>query len=404
MKYLCIHGHFYQPPRENPWLEAIELQDSAYPYHDWNERITAECYAPNAATRILDHEGRILKIVNNYSLISFNFGPTLLAWVKDKAPGLHQMILEADQREPRNIFRSRLGDRAGYNHMIMPLANARDKYTQIYWGIEDFRFRFGRTPEGMWLPETAVDLESLDILAELGMKFTILSPASGATFRQIGEAELDGRQRRPHRPDARLQLRNALGKKHRDLLLRRADLAGGRVRRVAEQRRDVCRSSAECVFDSRMGPTGAYRHRWRNLRPSSSLRRNGAGLCAAPHRGERARQAHELRRVSGETSADARSGDLREQRLELRARRGSLERKLRLQLRRPRRMESGVARARCARLSTGCATTLRRCTKNACGQYLRDPWEARDDYICIILDRSPEVREAFLQRHANTRR
>src|SRR3954468_8719884 len=85
-RYLCIHGHFYQPPRENPWLEAIELQDSAYPYHDWNERITAECYAPNAATRILDGEGRILQIVNNYSKISFNYGPTLLAWAKDKAP------------------------------------------------------------------------------------------------------------------------------------------------------------------------------------------------------------------------------------------------------------------------------------------------------------------------------
>src|SRR5688572_17170458 len=171
-RYLCIHGHFYQPPRENPWLEAIELQDSAYPYHDWNERITAECYAPNAATRILDSEGRILQIVNNYSRISFNYGPTLLAWAKEKAPGLHEMIVNADIDSREHFSGHGSAIAQCYNHMIMPLANARDKYSQIYWGIEDFRFRFGRMPEGMWLPETAVDLESLDIMAELGIKFT----------------------------------------------------------------------------------------------------------------------------------------------------------------------------------------------------------------------------------------
>jgi alpha-amylase/alpha-mannosidase (GH57 family) len=176
-RYLCIHGHFYQPPRENPWLEAIELQDSAAPYHDWNERITAECYAPNSAARILDSESRIAKIVNNYAGISFNFGPTLLSWMKDKAPETYQSILEADRVSAQRFSGHGSALAQCYNHMIMPLANARDKLTQVIWGIEDFRFRFGRDPEGMWLPETAVDLETLDLLARHGIKFTILAPS-----------------------------------------------------------------------------------------------------------------------------------------------------------------------------------------------------------------------------------
>ncbi len=175
-RYLCIHCHFYQPPRENPWLEAVELQDSAYPFHDWNERITAECYAPNAAARILGGDGRINKIVNNYARICFNFGPTLLSWMEEKAPAIYQKVLDAD-RESRGLFGGHGSAIAqAYNHMILPLASRRDKQTQVLWGLGDFRRRFGRDPEGMWLPETAVDVESLEVLAEQGIKFTILAP------------------------------------------------------------------------------------------------------------------------------------------------------------------------------------------------------------------------------------
>jgi alpha-amylase/alpha-mannosidase (GH57 family) len=181
-RYLCIHGHFYQPPRENPWLEAIELQDSAAPYHDWNERVTAECYAPNSAARILDAEGRIAKIVNNYSGISFNFGPTLLSWMKDKAPETYQAILDADRVSAQRFSRHGSAIAQCYNHMIMPLANARDKLTQVTWGIADFRSRFGRDPEGMWLPETAVDLETLDVMAQHGVQFTILAPSQARSM------------------------------------------------------------------------------------------------------------------------------------------------------------------------------------------------------------------------------
>ncbi|MGH9729831.1 MAG: DUF3536 domain-containing protein [Candidatus Acidiferrales bacterium] len=186
-RFLCVHAHFYQPPRENPWLEAVEVQDSAYPYHDWNERITSECYAPNAACRILDGEGRITDITNNYAKISFNFGPTLLAWLEEKAPSVYSSIASADKasRDEHHGHGSAISQ--AYNHMILPLANPRDRHTQAVWGIRDFEHRFGRTPDGMWLPEAAVNLDSLETLASNGIEFTILSPHSAHMVRRIGE-------------------------------------------------------------------------------------------------------------------------------------------------------------------------------------------------------------------------
>ncbi|MEM3564092.1 MAG: DUF3536 domain-containing protein [Candidatus Jordarchaeaceae archaeon] len=185
--YVCIHGHFYQPPRENPWLEEVELQEGAHPYHDWNEKITAECYAPNTASRILNSERKIIEIVNNYSKISFDFGPTLLLWLEKHAPEVYQVIIETDKECRKKYSGHGPAIAQVYNHMIMPLANSRDKRTQVIWGIRDFEHRFGRKPEGMWLPETAVDLETLDIMAEYGIKFTILAPHQASRVREIGE-------------------------------------------------------------------------------------------------------------------------------------------------------------------------------------------------------------------------
>jgi alpha-amylase/alpha-mannosidase (GH57 family) len=182
-RFLCIHGHFYQPPRENPWLEAIEVQDSAHPYHDWNERITAECYGPNAAARILDGDHRIERIVNNYAQISFNFGPTLLAWLEQKRPEVYRAILDADVQSRARFSGHGSALAQAYHHSILPLANRRDKRTQILWGIADFERRFGRRPEGMWLPETAVDLETLDLMSEAGLLFTILEPHQAGRVR-----------------------------------------------------------------------------------------------------------------------------------------------------------------------------------------------------------------------------
>lgn len=184
-KYICIHGHYYQPPRENPWLEAVEMQDSAYPYHDWNSRITAECYAPNAASRILDGEGKIQGIVNNYSKMSFNFGPTLLTWLEKHDKETYQGILDADKHSQTMFSGHGSALAQVYNHIIMPLANRRDKETQIIWGIKDFESRFKRYPEGMWLAETAVDTETLELLAEHNIKFTILAPNQASKIKKI---------------------------------------------------------------------------------------------------------------------------------------------------------------------------------------------------------------------------
>jgi len=186
-RYVCVHGHFYQPPRENPWLEDIELQDSASPYHDWNEKITEECYRRNAASRILDSDKRIIDIVNNYSKISFDFGPTLLSWLQRHAPDVYQSVLEADKKSQKFFSGHGAAMAQVYNHIIMPLANTADKNTQVIWGISDFESRFGRKPEGMWLPETAVDLETLDILARQQIRFTVLAPHQARRTRRLGE-------------------------------------------------------------------------------------------------------------------------------------------------------------------------------------------------------------------------
>jgi alpha-amylase/alpha-mannosidase (GH57 family) len=186
-RFITIHGHFYQPPRENPWLEAVETQDSAFPWHDWDSRITAECYEPNATARVLDAQDRILRIVNNYSSISFNFGPTLLSWLEDCAPDTYAAILEADRLSRGRYSGHGCAIAQAYNHVILPLANDRDKGTQVHWGLCDFERRFGRKPEGMWLPETAVDVASLEALAAAGIVFTILEPQQAARSRPIGE-------------------------------------------------------------------------------------------------------------------------------------------------------------------------------------------------------------------------
>ncbi len=177
-RFICVHGHFYQPPREDPWLGYVERQQSAYPYRDWNERITAECYGPNGSAAQADP--------SNYARMSFNFGPTLLAWLECNAPEVYQAVLAAD-RQGQHLFSGHGPAIAqAYNHMVLPLANRRDRYTQVLWGIRDFQHRFGRMPEGMWLPEMAVDVEILDVLAQLGIRFTILSPYQARLVRRVG--------------------------------------------------------------------------------------------------------------------------------------------------------------------------------------------------------------------------
>lgn len=178
-RFVCIHGHFYQPPRETPWTESVEIQESAAPFHDWNDRISAECYEPNTAARLLDEHGRIRLFLNTFSRISFNFGPTLMSWLERERSEVYEEILNADA-DGRKLFNGHgTAIAQAYNHMILPLASDRDKRTQILWGLADFRHRFGRDSEGIWLPETAVDVPTLECLADEGVRFTILAPHQG---------------------------------------------------------------------------------------------------------------------------------------------------------------------------------------------------------------------------------
>ena len=201
--HICVHGHFYQPPRENPYLEAVERQPSAAPFHDWNDRILHECYRPNAFARVLNDRGEVLHIVNNYEHISFNIGPTLMSWLERHDIETYRRILAADRVScDRNDGHGNAIAQV-YNHIILPLANPRDKQTQVRWGIADFRRRFGRDPEGIWLAETGVDYDTLRVLIECGIKFTILAPSQVERCRQLGSDdwhEVGGGQIDPNRP------------------------------------------------------------------------------------------------------------------------------------------------------------------------------------------------------------
>ena len=196
---ICIHGHFYQPPRENPWREAVEAQDSASPFHDWNERIAAECYSPCSRARLLDAEGRVRRVMSAYARMSFNVGPTLLSWMEAADPRTYQAILDADRESQPRFQGHGAAIAQAYGHAILPLATRRDKVTQVRWGLRDFEFRFGRRAEAMWLPETAVDVETLEVLAAEGMRFVVLAPhqirrvrpANSTTWRVVDATTLD---------------------------------------------------------------------------------------------------------------------------------------------------------------------------------------------------------------------
>ncbi len=398
MKYVCIHCHFYQPPRENPWLEAIELQDSAYPYHDWNERITAECYAPNAFSRILDGEGRIDKIVNNYSRISFNVGPTLLSWMEDKAPELYRAILDAD-RESQQAFSGHGSAIAQvYNHMILPLANRRDKWTQVAWGITDFEERFGRKPEGMWLAETAVDNESLDIMAEQGIRFTILAPHQCKRVRKFGGRwrDVDGGGIDPSR-SYRVKLESG---RHIDVffydgpisravafegLLANGERFAERILSASTESRDW----PELLHIATDGETYGHHHRYGEMALTYALQYlEEKQLATITNYGEYLEKhpptheveifentawscAHGLERWNSDCGCNG-------------GRPGWTQ-----AWRQPLRQALDWLRDCVAGLYEESARSL-----------VKDPWVARDRYIELILDRAPQNRKRYLDEHA----
>jgi alpha-amylase/alpha-mannosidase (GH57 family) len=400
-RYICVHGHFYQPPRENAWLEFIELQDSAYPFHDWNERIAAECYGPNAMARMLDGEGLIDRITNNYSRISFNFGPTVLAWMKDKEPEIYNAILQADKESQANFSGHGSAIAQAYNHTILPLSNSRDKYTQIVWGIRDFEYRFGRKPEGMWLPETAVDLEVLDILAGQGILYTILSPYQARRTRKLkGRAWRDASGGRID-PSTPYEVRLPSGKRiavffydgpisqaiaFEKLLEHGENLAG----RLASAFADEDREWPQIVHIATDGETYGHHHKHGDMALAYALHHietnNIAKLTNYAEYLEKHPPtqeaniweksawscAHGVERWNSNCGCS--SGTHGEWNQEWR----------------------GPVRQALDWLRDAIAPRFEERGR----ELLRDPWAARDEYVNVILDRSPETRERYMNEQA----
>jgi len=396
-RYICIHGHFYQPPRENPWLEAIERQDSAYPYHDWNERITAECYGPNARARILDDADRIVDIVNNYSRISYNFGPTLLSWLAEQADGVYQAVIEADAQSAERFSGHGSAMAQAYNHLILPLANARDKRTQVHWGIRDFERRFGRRPEGMWLAETAVDTETLEVLAEAGIAFTVLAPSQASRVRPLGGRnwrDVSGGRIDPSRAyQAKLSSGRGIALFFYDGPISRAVAFEGLLRRgeyLAERLAGAfsdARDWPQLVHIATDGETYGHHHRHGEMGLAYALHHiESQGLARLTNYGEYLEKHPPTQQVEIHektawscvhgvgrwwTDCGCNSGGHPEWNQAWRTPLRNALDWLREELS-PRFEQAG-------------------------GELLRDPWAARDAYIDVILDRGPQSRRRFLE-------
>jgi alpha-amylase/alpha-mannosidase (GH57 family) len=395
-RFVAIHGHFYQPPRESPWLERIEAQDSAAPYHDWNERVTAECYAPNTAARRVDAKNRILDIVDNFAALAFNVGPTLMAWLEAERPDVYSAILAAD-RSSRVARGSGNAIAQAYGHAILPLASRRDKVTQVRWGLADFRHRFGREADGMWLPETAVDQETLAVLAEEGVRFTILAPGQAGSVRdpdggwRPGSVAFD--PRRAYRCDVGQGRSLALffydGAISHGIafegLLRSGDALAARLLAGFDQV-----PHAQLVHVATDGETYGHHHRFGEMALAAACARieasgaavltnHGAFLAAHP-------PVLEARVVEGSSWSCAHGVERWRADCGCRAGRhpGWTQR-----WRAPLRETLDWLRDAVDPLYEARASAL-----------LKDPWAARDAYLEVLLDRSPARVDAFLDRHA----
>ena len=396
--FVCVHGHFYQPPRENPWLDDVEVEDSAAPYHDWNERITAECYAPNTVSRILDEHERIVELVNNYEKISFNFGPTLLSWLERHRNDVYRQIIEADQLSAKAHNGHGNAIAQCYNHVIMPLATSYDKKIQVRWGIADFEFRFGRKPEGMWLPETAVDLATLQVLADFGIKFTILAPHQAKAVRLPGEAweDVSGGRIDPTRA-YRCRLNSG---KHIDLffydqpvshdisfegLLKSGDRFADRLMSGF----NVDRQQPQLMNTATDGETFGHHSRFGDMALAYAIRRiERDNLARITNYGEYLElhpPAHEV--MIREKTAWSCAHGVERWRSDCGCNSGNTH--YHQKWRAPLRQSLDSLQSRLDEVFRQYSSGL-----------LSDPYAAIDDYINVILDRSPRTTEAFLRKHA----
>jgi alpha-amylase/alpha-mannosidase (GH57 family) len=399
-RYVCIHGHFYQPPRENAWLETVELQDSAYPYHDWNQRITAECYAPNSVARILDDHGRIVQLVNNYSKISFNFGPTLLQWLENNERQVYEAILSADRLSMQKFAGHGSAIAQPYNHMILPLATRRDRRTQVLWGIGDFERRFKRRPEGIWLPETAVDLETLEILAEEEIRFTILAPHQASRVRRTGTRlwqDVSGAKIDPTRPYLQqLASGKSIGLFFYDgpiaravafegLLTRGDHFADRLVAAFSEQR-----SWPQLVHIATDGESYGHHHRFGDMALAYALNQiESKNLARLTNYGEYLERHPPTQQVEIiEKSSWSCSHGIDRWWSNCGCNTGA----------HPNGNQEWRTPVRNA--LDWLRDSLSESFETQAGKFLKDPWVARNDYFDVVHNRTPETVECFFSRHA----
>jgi len=406
---VVIHGHFYQPPRENPWIEEVEPEPGAQPFPDWNTRIAAECYTPNGCARLYDDAGRIVEIVNNYEYISFNFGPTLLSWLETRAPLTYQRILAADRKSQARLGHGNALAQA-YNHAILPLLSPRDRETQVIWGLQDFEYRFRRRPEAMWLPEAAVNYPTLATLADHGLKFVILAPHQARRVRSLEGGEWQEVQ--PRTLDTTQAYRCFIPERARD--------AGGRGYI------DVFFYQAEAAADISFGELLRDSHRLAaRLTESFAPEENRPQLLHVATDGEN----YGHHRKFGELAlAHALTRVLPEAGFAVTNYAAFLEKtppRLMVELDLGEKGEGsswscshGVSRWK---EDCGCATggkpgwhqkwraplreavdfvnlRLGKILEQEGGRYLRDPWSARNAYIQVVLSREPEVLARFFSQ------
>jgi len=388
VKYVCIHGHFYQPPRENPWLEEVEVQPSAYPYHDWNDQVNSECYAPNAFARFADGD-----FLSNYEFISFDFGPTLLNWLERHSPEVYERILEADRRSARRFSSHGAAIAHPYFHAILPLANDLDRRTLVAWGVKDFEKRFGRRPEGMWLPEMAVDLKTLTILADFGIKFTILSPHQAARVRfDGGDWQSASGRLNPKIPyTCRLPSGKEIYIFFRDPIISNDLAFGGLARNGRELAARLERAVGEseislvAVDGETFGhhtPCGSVelakcieilssRENVRLTIPAEYLEQNPPRAEVEIHENTSWSCFHGVERWRSNCGCNT-------------GRHPGWSQEWRAPLR---------------KAIDWLSESLLEIYERSTFQYLKDPWEARDDYVEILQDRRPESVEKFFSKH-----
>jgi alpha-amylase/alpha-mannosidase (GH57 family) len=408
-RFFALHAHFYQPPRENPWTGRIDPQPSAWPFHDWNSRVARECYLPNSCARVNDSSGRVLELANNYLHLNFNFGPTLFSWLERTYPFYYEKVVRAGRESRERTGHSNAIAQA-YNHMIMPLASFQDQLTQALWGIKDFEHRYGFKPEAMWLPETAASDDTLRLLVDLGMKYVILSPYQAEKVREhdasswedVSSGNFD--TTRPYvwydtLPGGHRARNRSIAVFFYDGQLSKAAAFEGLTRDsgVFADRVEACfrhgHHGRQLVSMAVDGETFGHHHKFGDMTLAHAflheLKKRGIQTVNYGQYLEANPPQHEVRikpGPDGEGTAWSCAHGVRRWKGGCDCgREGAADMSWRL----PFRAALNALRDAAADIYAAEGA-----------KFFRAPWEARNDYAGLLLDRSPQAEEAFFARHA----